>query len=201
MSPKEQFEKYGALHIKDVVSKELAAFLANVMLRMPEYGGKREDQQVKGALAVADHEVVFDTLLERVWPKLEVILDQELIPTYSYARIYTNGNVLEKHTDRPACEISITVQLARTHHYSWPIYMGGKRFDLGEGEAVIYKGCDIEHWRNACDGPEGYMSSQVFLHFVKADGQHADHAGDKRGDIEKTKEVFQRHRTYLMENK
>ena len=35
----------------------------------------------------------------------------ELLPTYSYFRVYTYKSDLSKHTDRPSCEISITVHI------------------------------------------------------------------------------------------
>jgi hypothetical protein len=121
---------------------------------------------------------MFETLHERLWPTIENITGEELIPTYAYARLYSNEDVLERHTDRPACEVSVTIQLGRSHHYAWPIYMGGKRFDMAEGDGVIYPGCDIEHWRDTCEGPEGYYSGQVFLHFVRKNGEYASEVGD-----------------------
>ena len=123
-----------------------------------------------------------------------------MIPTYKYGRVYTNGNELKKHTDREACEISVTIQLARSHHYAWPIYMGQQRFDLSEGDGVIYKGCDVEHWRNVCDGPKDYVSGQVFLHFVRKHGSYANHAGDKRIWANETF-PFVKGRNLILENK
>jgi hypothetical protein len=139
---------------------------------------KHDDCQVPNALAAMDHEYMFETLHERLWPIVERVVGEELIPTYAYARLYGNGNVLKKHTDRSACEVSVTIQLGRSHHYAWPIYMGDQRFDLGEGDGVIYPGCDIEHWRDKCDGPEGYYAGQVFLHFVRKNGPYASEVGD-----------------------
>lgn len=180
MSPKQTFETYGALHLKDVVSKDIASYLTHIMLRAPHYTGISDDPQVAGSIAKLDHDPACEALLERAWHLIENVIEDKLIPTYAYGRVYTNGNVLEKHTDRPACEISLTVQLLRTHHYAWPIYMGGKRFDLGECDGVLYKGCEVEHWRDVCLGPDNYMSGQVFLHYVRENGQYANEAGDKR---------------------
>ena len=202
MTQKEIFDKFGAIHVTNVLPKEIAQYLTHVMMRqyheMKIHGIPSDDKQVKNALAVMNHDMMFETVGERIWPFLENILEEELIPTYSYARLYTNGNVLEKHTDRPSCEISITIQLGRSHHYSWPVYAGGKRFDLGECDGLLYKGCDVEHWRNACDGPEGYYSGQVFCHFVRANGPYAEYAGDQRWDGEMP---FMRFRTLSMETK
>jgi hypothetical protein len=202
MTQIEIFNKFGAIQIKDVIPKDILHFLTHVMLRqnheMNIQQVASDDNQVKNALACMNHDITFETVGERIWPFLENILGEELIPTYSYARLYQNGNILEKHTDRPPCEISITIQLGRSHHYSWPIYAGGKRFDLAEGHGLLYKGCDIEHWRNPCDGPEGYYSGQVFCHFVRAKGPYAKYAGDGRWDNEMP---FERYTTFTMETK
>jgi hypothetical protein len=191
-----------ALYIKDIISRELNQFLTHVLLRQYHEMKIQEvpggDEQVKNAMSHLSHDIIFDTALERVWPFLENILNEELIPTYSFARLYTNGNELKKHTDRPSCEVSVTVQLGRSHHYSWPIYAGGERFDLAEGDGVLYKGCEVEHWREKCDGPEGYYSGQAFFHFVRANGPYAEFAGDKRWKGEMS---FERYRTLLMETK
>lgn len=195
MIAKEIFNKYGAVHLKEVISKDTANFLTNVFLLSKEAYPNTDDQVLNSQ--VLSHNFLFDAILEKVWPDLELVLEEELIPTYSYGRLYENGHVLERHTDRPSCEVSITIQLGRSHHYSWPIYMGGQRYDLGEGDGVVYKGCDIPHWRDKCDGPEGYYSGQIFLHYVRANGPHAEYAGDKRWK----NHPFKRNRGFVMEQK
>lgn len=200
MNAKNQFNDFGALYVKDVLSKEIISLLTHCLMRAPAYQqGRRGDEQVPNAAGIMEHEIIFETVQEKIWNAVENIIEEELIPTYSYARLYTNGNTLEKHYDRPSCEVSITVQLARTHHYSWPIYMGGKRFDIAEGDGVIYQGCAVEHWRNPCDGPEGYLSGQAFFHYVKKNGAHSDWATDKRWGPSEQAYIRQRH--FILENK
>lgn len=167
-----------ALHCKDAVPKDLCHLLTHVMLRRWAMEGPRGDSQVGTAMAVMPHDMYLETIQERLWPIVETILGEELLPTYTYSRLYSNGDVLNRHTDRPACEVSLTVQLGRSHHYAWPIYMGNQRFDMAEGDAVIYSGCDVLHWRNECKGPDGYYSGQAFFHFVRKNGEHANEAGD-----------------------
>jgi len=194
-------EQYGAVHLSNALPKELTQFLTHILQRaehIPQFA--KGDGQIPNAKSIMDHEILFETLLEKMWPKFEDVLGFELLPTYAYARLYSNGDVLEKHKDRPACEISATIQLGRSHHYAWPIYMGGKRYDMAESDAVLYRGCDIEHWRDACNGPDGYYSGQVFLHFVRKDGPHADHACDTT-NRQPWENMFYKHRTFLMENK
>ena len=202
MTAQELFNKHGAIYVQNVIPVELTKFLTHVLLRQQQelqlHNLPEDDPQVPGALSVMGHSLIFDTVNERIWPFLENILQEELIPTYSYARLYTNGNVLKRHTDRPSCEISLSIQLGRSHHYSWPIFAGGQRFDLAEGAGILYKGCEIEHWRDACAGPPDYYSGQVFCHFVRAQGPYTDHAGDKRWNGVMP---FDRFRTLKMETK
>jgi len=186
-----------AVLLPKVLPMEFCQFFTHVLIRQADLN-PRGDEQIPNAKTIMDHEVMFETLHERLWPVVEQVTKEELIPTYAYARLYSNGDVLERHRDRAACEVSVTIQLGRSHNYSWPIYMGGQRFDLAEGDGVVYPGCDVEHWRNVCDGPTDYYSGQVFLHFVRKNGQHSSEAGDST-----IRNVYSycKHRTYLMESK
>lgn len=211
MTPAELFLSQKYLHLKDVLPKEICHYLTHFLLLAPDLGygtDPAKDIQVPTAKAVIDHEVIFETLLEKIWPSLEDVLGEELIPTYAFARLYSNGDVLEPHVDKNACEISISIQLGRSHHYAWPIYMGGKRVDMAEGDGVMYLGREIEHWRSRCDGPEGYYSGQVFLHYVRKNGEFAMEAGDmnsKNSDgsyVRQQRNIrFVKNREYLMVQK
>lgn len=174
---KNMFDKHGVVYVPQIIPNEFGQFFTHVLLRQAELN-PRGDGQIPNAQSILDHEYMFETLHERLWPAVEQVVEEELIPTYAYARLYSNGDVLERHKDRPACEVSVTIQLGRSHHYAWPIYMGTQRFDLGEGDGVVYAGCDVEHWRDKCDGPDGYYSGQVFLHFVRKHGKYTSEVGD-----------------------
>lgn len=189
------------LYVKNFIPKELCYFLTNILLRQSVLEPVHKDNLVPTAKSVMEHEVVFETLQERMWPAMEELSREELIPTYAYARLYSNGDDLKAHIDRPACEISATVQLGRSHHYSWPIYMSGRRVDMAEGDAVIYKGCEVEHWRNVCDGPEEYYSGQAFLHYVRANGPYASEHGCDITIRPLIKNMYVRNRTILMDTK
>lgn len=194
---KEVFNKYGAVHVQRLIPPEFYKFFTHVLMRQADLS-PRGDEQIPNAKSILAHEYMFETLHELYWDVIEEIVGEELLPTYAYARLYSNGDVLEKHKDRPACEVSVTIQLGRSHHYAWPIYMGDARFDMAEGDGVIYKGCDVEHWRNKCDGPEGYYSGQVFLHYVRKNGSYASEAGDTTN---RSTFSYIKNRTHLMENK
>lgn len=175
---KEYFNQNKALLISKIIPLEFCQFFTHVMLRKSDIDRSFKDPQVPNALAIMDHDLMFETLQEYLWPTLEDIVGEELLPTYAYARLYGNGDVLEKHIDRPSCEVSITIQLGKSHDYIWPIFMGNTKYNMLEGDGVIYKGCEVQHWRDKCDGPNGYYSGQVFLHFVRKNGPFTEHAND-----------------------
>ena len=191
--------------IKAALSKELANFIFNYMLLQRDavdfmmkhnkvnpanpFMGNRTDQQIPGAYSkYADW--VMETLLQYMRPIMKAKTGMDLVPTYSYTRLYEKGNILHRHKDRPSCEISTTLHLGGDE---WPIYMDptgadnilsgretttivkpgapkGTRIDLKVGDMLIYSGCELEHWREPF---EGNVCSQVFLHYNHANGPYA----------------------------
>jgi hypothetical protein len=128
----------------------------------------------------------FVRLLVRKVPDINKLLGEEVLPTYTYARVYKNGSVLERHRDRPACEISITLNLSK--NVDWPIYFqrpndSEASAELNPGDAVLYLGCQADHWRNKFEGTEHV---QLFLHYVRADGPKAWAFFDKQQQQEPT---------------
>ena len=131
-------------------------------------------------------DIVMETILQEARLVLEKKTKLKLIPTYSYARIYKHGDILKRHKDRPSCEVSATLNLGGD---PWPIflepdstkgkdtkdgyiseYTEGVKIVLKPGDALIYKGCDVEHWR---DPFEGENCGQVFLHYNDASHKEA----------------------------
>jgi len=194
------FNKYTV--IKNAISYELANFCFNYFLlkrdavnymyenniiaRSGLYG-TWTDPQVPGVYSIyADH--VMETLLMKVLPVMGERTGLNLVPTYSYARVYERGAELKRHKDRPSCEISTTINLGGD---PWPIFIDptgsnnvideyknihkpnapkGVKVDLKPGDMLIYSGCELEHWREPF---QGKLCGQVFLHYNHADGQFA----------------------------
>jgi len=100
----------------------------------------------------------------------------ELLCTYSFWRFYTKNANLKKHIDRPSCEISVTVMLGSDGN-KWPIYIDGVELNLEPGEAAIYLGRELEHWREEFKGD---WHAQTFLHYVDKNGPFKEWAKDKR---------------------
>jgi hypothetical protein len=121
-----------------------------------------------------------ELLVDKV-PFIASIVEEPMLPTYSYARLYKNGEVLEKHVDRGACEVSATLHLG-SDGVEWPIYFENRdkqtvAVNLKPGQAAVYLGCVAPHWRDAYEGTD---YRQVFLHYVRARGENRHHYFDKR---------------------
>lgn len=94
-------------------------------------------------------------------------------------RVYTKGAELTKHTDRPSCEISVTVNLNDSGE-EWPLYFAGTPVITKPGDAIIYKGIEVEHWREKFTGD---FQAQVFLHYVRKEGKYNHFHIDKRSSF------------------
>jgi hypothetical protein len=113
------------------------------------------------------------TLVKKV-PEVSELCGEDVLPTYVYGRIYSNGEILARHRDRDACEISLTVNLQKDQT-DWPIWIQKPNGDevsinLNPGDAMMYLGCVADHWREAY---QGNMQTQVFFHYVLANGPRA----------------------------
>jgi hypothetical protein len=110
-----------------------------------------------------------------------MITGKELNPTYSYFREYRHGATLSRHTDREACEISLTINLGGD---PWAFWLEGKRgrsrVSLTAGDAVLYRGLECPHWRNRFRGGQAF---QTFLHYVDRHGRFAEWKFDKRARL------------------
>ena len=100
------------------------------------------------------------------------LIEEPVLPTYTYARLYSENEILAPHTDRNSCEVSVTLNLGGDQ--DWPIYIKNpegetKEVILKPGQAMIYLGMIATHWRKSFDGTE---CGQVFLHYVKLNGDN-----------------------------
>jgi len=184
------FDKNGYVYLKGFLDEDTCQELTQELNNYIAKGKTEKDPQCP--LSEAIHGTpTFDQLLIDLLPHFEKACGKRLYPTYSYARLYKPGEELKKHKDRPACEISATVTLGFEGNV-WSIYMAGNKVDMQVGDAVLYRGMDIEHWREKYT--EGQWQAQVFLHYVDADGPHADQKYDGRKSLGLSKTKDQQNR-------
>jgi hypothetical protein len=168
--------------VKQAINYELANFLFNYFLLKREavahmydtnmtYDsgllGTWKDDQIPNTYSIYG-DPAFDTLLMKVLPIMKRETGLEVVPTYSYARLYKHGDELKRHKDRPSCEISTTINLGGE---SWSIFLEGTEILLNIGDMLIYEGCKLEHWREPF---EGENCGQVFLHYNNVNGPNND---------------------------
>lgn len=137
------------------------------------------DDQVPGT-PCSYGDLMMDGLLSTLQPEVETFSGLKLFPTYSYFRVYKNGDILARHVDRPSCEISVTLCLGFDARDAWPIWIespkGAVSVNLKPGDALLYRGIECPHWREPFSGTS---QVQVFLHYVDQAGPCADWKYDK----------------------
>lgn len=189
------FNKYGYLKVEKLYDpKELYSEVPKERGQITYYGSVDkfdhipEEQQVNGSLARYSHPQ-YKQIHSQIRLKLEKILGEQLYNTYYYDRFYFPGQELTRHKDRDACEISVSVHISTNSKKPWPIWMkspeGEERYvELEPGDGVIYKGCDIEHWRESFNPKfnifdrKNYYYHQIFFHYVRANGYRVHFAFD-----------------------
>ena len=201
-------KKYNVL--RKVISTELCEFLKNYFLESEKVAklyfatdfisqfnkeyGVFNDPQVEGSYAIYGS-IVGDMVLQQLKPLVEKNLKKKLYETYSYARVYKKGDILERHKDRFSCKISGTLNLGGE---AWPIHiannpsegkaegriLGGGRSEkyipgtakgesviLNAGDMLLYPGAELEHWREPLKKGK---CIQLFLHYVNVKDKDAE---------------------------
>ncbi len=176
----QKFMSNGYHVLTSVLRAPAAASLGTQVTASIRRFGAGSDIQVPGSPArYAD--TLTEELLSRLQPRVERVVGVPLFPTYSYSRVYQNGAVLKRHTDRPACEITVSLNLSYRADGPWPLWIecpqGRAAVKLEPGDGVVYRGIDCPHWREAFQGAE---CVQVFLHYVAQDGKYASWRHDRR---------------------
>ena len=178
------FEKNKYAVIREAISKDMATFIYNYFLMKKQVYDtcikhryispfenmlgfyETENEQIPNTYSCYS-DIVMETLLLKCQPVMEKTTKLKLYPAYTYARIYKKGDELKRHKDRFSCEISTTMNLGGDN---WDIYLEpsgktnqkGIKVSLKHGDMLVYRGCELEHWRKKFKGKE---CGQVFLHY------------------------------------
>jgi hypothetical protein len=182
------FRRHGHVVLPALIDASLAQFFwSYVHTKFGSLLLTGRDRMVPNTLAEYG-DVAFEGLLEHVRPRVEARSGLTLLPTYSYFRLYKHGDVLRRHRDRPACEISVSLNLGHVSAEPWPLFVDGPHGPfaarLDAGDALLYRGIDLPHWR---DPFPGKLALQVFLHYVDGTGPHAGRKFDGRQSLMRPK--------------
>ena len=180
-----QFQEKGFEVIREFVPPFFLTYLRNyftlIVQNDPSLGG---DPQAPNSHCVYG-DPAFDMAMAMSTQDIGKIVGKNLIPQYTYARIYKNGSVLERHTDRPECQYSVTLCLGGEYNKPWPIWIkdyAGKSHEvpLGIGDMLVYSGCELEHWREEFEGDTQF---QLFMHYIDGNGKFKGRVYDGRPNL------------------
>jgi hypothetical protein len=197
-----KFKKDNYLVIKKAVSEDICKFAAEYLMLKRQVSQRLHNKKMIGRDnlgwgSFGDGQVPFsynhysDTAMEILLVRMKSVIEnkikKEIVPTYSYTRIYEHGDILGRHKDRYSCEISATLTLFQDK--KWPIFvepsgktgLKGIPINLKMGDLMIYNGEKIEHWREVF---YGNWCVQVFLHYnIKGTKKAEENKFDKRAFI------------------
>lgn len=212
----EEFEKNGYLIVRNLcdpkdlyceIPKEKTGSIKYITKDQYQYNP--QELQVPGSLARYNFPN-YKYHHSQVRIKLQEIIGSSLFNTYYYDRFYYTGQELKKHMDRDSCEISVTVHISSNTDKCWPIWIKtpnvynedrtkiikkgeDRSICLNPGDGVIYKGCEVPHWRNPLKSKynlgqrllrkimkkeDDTYYHQVFFHYVLSEGKRCHFAGD-----------------------
>lgn len=168
-----QFAKYGYAELSTVLPPLQIAALRRFYRDLIDEGFvAHRDSQVE--LRFAQHNEPIMRYYHRELRALFArVTGQAILPSYGYFSSYRRGAVLRKHLDRAQCKFtaSLLIEYMATPvgDKVWPLYlelpMTGERIAvvLDPGSCVLYRGCELPHYRNEF---RGERSTSFFLHYV-----------------------------------
>ena len=204
---REYFKEYGYLVIKNLITPEILETLQVKVpdsRGMYTYLGSEEkykfdpiETQVGGSLSRYNYPK-YKEIHSKIRIILETILGEKLYNTYYFDRFYFLGQELTRHTDRDSCEISVSLQINSNSYVEWPFFLKnlkGKELGLKlqNGDGLLYMGCNVEHWRYPLQSrfskvgkflnkiariEDNTYHHQIFFHYVRANGNRVQFAGD-----------------------
>lgn len=175
-------ERDGLVVVEGLLDPRLAGILHTLLVLRHWRGEYRRDDQVPEA---GSHwgDCTLDALLLGLRADIERCSGCALLPTYAYARLYLRGQALARHRDRDACEVAATIHLGARGAVPPIRFAPPGRAECAvrqrPGDAVVYLGDRVEHWREPF---EGEYFAQLFLNYVRADGERLARLFDGRDD-------------------
>ena len=179
-----QFQQKGFEVVKGFIPPFFSNYLRNYFNLKTNNEDLKGDSQAPNSYCIYG-DPAFDMVMAMSTQDIGKIVGKCLVPQYTYARIYLNGADLKIHSDRPECEYSVSLSLGGEYEKPWPIWIkdyAGKSHEvpLDEGDMVVYHGTELEHWREKFDGN---TQTQLFMHYVDADGEYKDRLFDGRPNL------------------
>jgi hypothetical protein len=181
-----EFQESGFYVVRNFLELDFVKFIQHYFHTKICSGQGQEKKDIQAPFSFAFYgDLLMDTILDGSTKTLSNISGINLLPTYTYTRLYGKHDELIIHRDRPSCEISATLALGFPENQEInPIYFSRNedksdaiKIDLNLGDLCLYKGCELYHWRPKFT-QDWYLQS--FLHYVDANGKFKDNVYDGR---------------------
>ena len=196
-----EFDENGFLVIRKL-------FNPSKFIEIPSYkvGFKKYPSKTDKSLSIESTDVSCDITYERynepqfkqlslkIKQVIENITEKKLYETYYYDRFYYSGSELYRHIDRSSCEISVSANISSNLKENWAFELesplkGNLKIYLSPGDAILYKGCEVLHWRSEMKSNLNNLQKilgikdtsyyhQIFFHYVMKDGLRSHYAYD-----------------------
>jgi hypothetical protein len=149
--------------------------------------------------AIEVYAMQYPPMLTFLWgltPRIALATGCELLPTYAYFRLYQKGDICRVHSDRPACEHSLSLTIAYGDDEPWALSVATEAVaepiplvsdDFGDtpydsvamlpGDGVMYQG--VHHRHGRLEPNPNCWSAHLFLHWIDANGRYRDQAFDR----------------------
>ena len=164
-------------YIENFLSKEEVEFgLRYFLLKHKRNQSSFDFQQSNNRDSCFRDDDFTDALFITKLKKVEKETGLELLPSYTYSRVYSYNAELPSHVDRDPCEVSITMTWGSCGT-PWPIFIDNNEIHIKPGDAVIYLGCDLEHYRKHF---EGDYHVQSFFHYVDKNDNKSNNVFENR---------------------
>jgi hypothetical protein len=200
----ERYRRDGYLSLPGLFPVEvLHAFYGQMQADLKAAGQPISAFTARGPLlkhdAIEIYAYQYSPMLSFLWgltPRVALAAGCELLPTYAYFRLYRQGDVCRVHSDRLACEHSLSLTIAYAEDRPWALSVGTERVDtpsalveedfagqpygsvaMQAGDGVLYQGTHHRHGR--LDANPNSWSAHLFLHWIDPNGPYKDQAFDR----------------------
>ena len=166
------FQQNKYVVIRNFLDPHLLTFLASYFAHAKENPGPYIGQDWTSANAHGD--ACADSVMYALRPIIEAHIGLELVPTYSWVRMYRKGDILGRHRDVAGNQVSCNFCISKDIDWSLGFSDGEKESEISmePGDAVIYDGVALEHWR---DKYQGQNQIQMIVGYVIKDGEFDAH--------------------------
>ena len=160
-------------YFKQIITPEKCNEINQIMVNMynqKKLGYEGNDPHYKnsfGAGSIPEVDALFPEFTPQVIKALKMRFIKE---ANTYSRVYLNGAELNPHVDRPGLDLTMSLCTFSNLDKPWPIFVElepgkAKAVDIKPGDAAIFLGTRMKHWRDPLQCQPNQIMIQSFLHW------------------------------------